>query len=91
MWVLGIVSVLVPALGALYWDWYRTRLDDQRRLAKPPGMTVFLATLALGAIGMFVLVALIVMRSMTGMWGDGLDDESFRAPPRQGLFEGAPQ
>lgn len=69
MWVLAVVSVLVPSLGALYWDWYRTRLDDAGRLEKPSGLTVFLAALACGAIAAFVLVVMIVMTALTGSWG----------------------
>ena len=65
MWVLTILSVALPALGALYWAWYRRSLDDRRRLDRPSGTAVFLASLACGGIVLFALVILLVLEALT--------------------------
>jgi hypothetical protein len=56
--VLGVLAVVLPTLGVLYWVWYRSALDDGERSQKPSGGAVFLASLGCGGT-VFLVFALL--------------------------------
>ena len=66
-WTLLVLTILLPFLGALYWGWYRSSLDAEKRLDKPSGAGVFVATFACAALAFAALYVLLVIRVMTAI------------------------